>query len=139
MDGGLVMARPTFAERCYAESTRDVIFLFQRRKWNLHGLPDGYHTYDGGVYAGGEDPEGDDYDHPERNVLISLETIYGEGWEFGDWDHPCVTSEWITESVWLSREEATAYGNAKSYNFTDGWRVYGVCANGELAELIKGT
>ena len=108
--------RKPFAERCSDECTRDVIFLFQRRRWNLH-----------------------DYDHPERDVLIPMEKIHAEGWEFGDWDHPCVTESWHTEGVYLTREEATAYGKRRDYNFADGWRVYGVCAEGELVELIKNT
>ena len=131
--------RKPFAERCDEECTRDVIFLFQRRRWELHGLPDGYHTYDGGVYAGSDDPKDDDCDHSERDVLIPLEKIHAEGWEFGDWDHPCVTERWDTEGVYLTREEGERHGNARGYRYSDGWRVYGVCAEGDLAELIKTT
>lgn len=74
--------RPDFSERCYKESTRDVIFLLQTR--------------------------------------ANKKSNY-----------------WRTEGVWLSREEAEAFAKATEYNFPNGWRVYGTCANGELAQLLK--
>jgi hypothetical protein len=88
--------RKPFAQRCDEECTRAVIFLFQRRKWDLHGLPDEYYTDDGAVY------ERSDNDEPEvliRQQPIPLAQIHSEGWEYGDWDHPCVTEQWITEGV----------------------------------------
>ena len=53
--------------------------------------------------------------------------------------------DWRTEGVWLSREEAESWAESTAYNHggIEGrgktWRVYGVCANGELAELLEGT
>ncbi len=49
--------------------------------------------------------------------------------------------EWITQSVWLSREEAEDYGNRKSYDFGEkgkDWRVWCVPADGRLADFLKG-
>jgi hypothetical protein len=42
---------------------------------------------------------------------------------------------WITESVWLTREEAEHYGQQKFYRYPDGWQVYCVNAEGELAKF----
>lgn len=51
----------------------------------------------------------------------------------------CAVEWWETERVFLSREEATAYGESQAHNYRHGWRVYGVPSEGELAELIKTT
>jgi len=140
--------RKPFAQRCDEECTRDVIFLFQRRKLDLHGLPDGLDYQDGYVTIVNEEDFADgvvleclddEWLEKMRGDGLPLREFKKLGLEFGDWDHPCVTEQWLTEGVYLTREEATAYGNRKSYNYTDGWRVYGVCAEGELAELIKST
>lgn len=48
----------------------------------------------------------------------------------------CITY-WRTESVWLSREQGEAYGEAHAYNYRYGWRVYCLCAEGELAVLLR--
>jgi len=44
---------------------------------------------------------------------------------------------WLTEGVWLDREEATAFAKAHEYNCVNGWRVYGVPSYGALAALLK--
>lgn len=41
------------------------------------------------------------------------------------------------EGVWLSREEAEAFAKGHEYRWPGGWQVYGLPANGKLAELIK--
>jgi len=76
--------RPTFRERCQAECTANVIFLFQ---WRLTKK----------------------------------------------------SQHWLVERVFLSREEAEAWGKAHEYRWPGGWRVYGTCAEGELVELLRGT
>ena len=46
--------------------------------------------------------------------------------------------KWQVDGVWLSREEAEDFRQRHIYR----WRhsdVYGVCANGELAEVLKVT
>lgn len=116
---------PSFAERCSRECTRDVVFLFQRRRYIFTGhLPDGLFYDDGGVYRD-EDRTNDD-----RSPLsiAQLHDEYGSDY---------VVETWHTEGVWLSREEAESFGRTKSYNYSDGWRVYGVPANGLLATLIR--
>lgn len=125
--------------RCEAESTRDVIFLFQRRKLSFMGLPDA----SAAVYKIGEEgdilmtcnDQGRTIDPPES---VSLEYLFRHGYTFGPVDTPCVTETWITEGVFLDRTEAENYGKRRSYNYSDGYRAYGVCAEGDLASIIRG-
>ena len=52
--------------------------------------------------------------------------------------HPSKNSEeWITESVWLDRDEAEAFARSHAYNYHNGWQVYGVPSYGQLAALLK--
>ncbi len=44
---------------------------------------------------------------------------------------------WTTESVWFTREEAEAWAKSHAYRFRHGTRVYCLCAEGELAALLK--
>jgi hypothetical protein len=44
---------------------------------------------------------------------------------------------WRTDSVWLSRGEAEAWGRRNQHNHPAGdWRVYCLCAEGALAKLL---
>jgi hypothetical protein len=45
-------------------------------------------------------------------------------------------SEWTTETVFLSREEAQRFGDKHTYRWNC-WRVYFIPASGELAELLR--
>ena len=117
--------RSTFSGRCEAECTRDVVFLFQRRRYVFTGhLPDGLFYDDSSVYRE-EDRQNDDR---EPLSIAALHEEYGSDY---------VVERWDTESVWLTREEATDFGNRKNYNYPDGWRVYGVPSNGELPKIIR--
>jgi len=101
-----------------SEITRDPIFLFQVKRYIYHGEPDGYEW-------GGEDwyPEG----NPEGAPLSSsdLESL------------GAASSYWDAERVFFTREEGEQYGRDRHYNYPDGWRVYCVCSEGVLAELLK--
>lgn len=121
----------TRAASIKAECTRDAIFLFQRMVWIYHDLPDGYVADgDGGVIWDDEN----DYPQFGPDSLTPLELSDIEGASgFG----MCTTESWNTELVFLTREEAEEHGLARSYNYPDGWRVYAVCAQGELAEGLK--
>lgn len=44
---------------------------------------------------------------------------------------------WMTDSVWLDRDEAEKFAKAHEYNYCNGWRVYGAPSHGQLAELLK--
>jgi hypothetical protein len=110
------------------EATRDPIFLFQRRRWIVTGCPDGWEIDEEGdcVRTGrsGDDPE-----------VLSLQQLSQHC--YGEWDVPCAIPVWETESVYLTREEGEAYGKSRHYNYRDGWRVYCVCAEGRLGEVLK--
>jgi hypothetical protein len=146
MAGALKEVAEKHSKRCQQECTRDVIFLFQRKQLNLHGLPDGLDCQESYITIENEE-EFADAVVTECLDEAALEKMRGDGLplrefaklglEYGDWNHQCVAETWITESVWLDRDEAERYGKAKHYNYVDGWRVYGVCANGELADILN--
>jgi hypothetical protein len=51
----------------------------------------------------------------------------------------CQTSEWHTEMVFLTREEAMRHGEARPYAWGDykkGWRIWGVPCEGLMAEIL---
>lgn len=112
------------------EATRTPIFLFQRKVWALVNVPNGYDVDDEGDVV----PEGWEK-RDERGDALSWETLAET--TKGEWDAPCAISHWETERVYLTREEGERYGEGRAYNYPDGWRVYSVCAKGELAEALK--
>ena len=117
--------RKTFSQRCREEMTRDVVFLFQRRRVNIVAVPEGYeHDGEGVIREGGIG------EYLSTDELLNMESEDGGG---------CVLIHWDTESVWLSREESEQYGRDHAYNYPDGWRVYGVPSEGELAVLVQKT
>ena len=121
------MAQLKFLQRCQAEATANVVFLFQRRLWSVVGLPRGHAMDpDGDVF-----PEGD----PDAAPLSYAKLAKMDRPDGG----PCAVEKWHTELVFLSREEAEQYGRDKDYNYRHGWRVYGVPACGELAEVLRAT
>ena len=125
--------RKTFRERSAAEGTRDVIFLFQSRRWEIVAIPTGYSMEDGEVYRDRDQfNPGFDTDHGEQISGEELSKITQ-----GEWDVPCALERWDTEGVFLTREEGETYGENHAYNFPDGWRVYGLPAMGELAQFLR--
>lgn len=107
--------------RGHDECTRDPIFLFQKRIVNIVQIPDGY-EYDGSMFW----KTRPNLEGPDILELWNLEEMEG-----------MTTEEWYTELVFLTRTEGEAYGHAKHYNYPNGWRVYCVCAEGKLAEILK--
>lgn len=123
--------------RCFEECTRDPIFLFQSRRLQVQGLPhrenaDNF-SYDDGLWRV-KSTDGVEMAEPES---INAEEWLNDTFPSDIGDVPCVFEQWITESVWLDREEAENFGRAKSHRWRDGWRVYAVCAEGDLAKLLK--
>ncbi len=113
------------ASACY-EGTVSPIFLFQRRCWQLISVPDDHEEVDGQVY-----PEGH-VDDPDPLTWEDLADMTA-----GEFDVPCAVCSWHTELVFLTREEGHRHGEAKFYNYRDGWRVYAVPAHGELIEALR--
>jgi hypothetical protein len=111
-------------KRCERECTRDVIFVFQRRRLRWTGrLPDGYEFRDSFVFLKGDGRVA------EPQTLEAIYAAHGSEYAIETWD---------VESVWLDRDEAEAWAKAHEYNYRDGWRVYGMPADGELAKLLRG-
>ena len=44
---------------------------------------------------------------------------------------------WHTEHVFFTRQEGQAWADARSYRWPSGYRIYCICAEGELAEILK--
>lgn len=124
--------------RCFEEVTRDAIFLFQVRHLQLLDVPhdedDEHFDFTDGVLSRIKDADGNDLDEPQDIDIadwVEQQACMSIG------DIPCVVEEWETKSVWLDREEAESWGKSHEYRFKYGWRVYCVCAEGELAKLLK--
>lgn len=52
---------------------------------------------------------------------------------------PCHVKVWHTRGIFLTEKEAMEWGNSRPYEwgkFQEGWRIYGVPANGLMAELL---
>lgn len=118
-------------KRCEQEATRDVVFLFQRRRWEVIGYPDGYASDGEGVRPVDDNGEFTDEGEYLTNKQLSEMTS-------GDYDVPCALERWDVEGVWLDRDEAEQYGRDHAYNYPDGWRVYGVPSYGQLASMLRG-
>jgi hypothetical protein len=113
------IAIPPFDARCSAEATRDVVFLFQR-KWRFYyKLPDGVEN------------RGDGFVDEKTGEALSDKAVLALACEG---EHFMVIYE--TELVFGSREEGEAYGQSRAYNYPEGWRVYGVPAEGKLTKLL---
>lgn len=122
-----IVARPSFSERCDKEATRDVVFVLRIRRFVFTGnLPSGFYYSDSSVYRE------EDRDNEDREP-VSIGELYE------DYGSEYVVETWHIERVFLSREEGEAWAKARSYRWPDGWQIYGLPAEGELAELIKNT
>lgn len=109
-----------------AECTRDPIFLLQSRRWHVgpEGLPpDVVWDADATDFRRVSPKDPDD-------AYLTMSAIAEEF-------PSSVREEWRTERVFFTREEGDSYGKARAYNYPEGWRVYCVCAEGQLAELLR--
>ena len=119
----------TFKERAQQEATKNPIFLFQKRIWIVAGDPDGYEGY----YL---DPDGGCFTNDNGDVL-TFKTCFEKEIQAQWADIPVLREEWITEKVYLTREEAEQAGITTAYNYSNGWRVFCVPCYGLLPELIE--
>ncbi len=122
--------RLTHAERCNRESTRDVIFLFQRRVRTFIYEPEGFRH------------DGDGWERVDDDGEVIDAESYVSDDDVAAADSECFVNTWITEGVWLDRGEAESYGKFHAYNYENpnkdvGWRVWGVPSYGELAKLLR--
>lgn len=113
--------------RKYPESeiTRDPIYLLQVRRVNVVEEPEDA-EWDGDNWIQG------DLESEDSKILSEDDLIKQE----------CAIVYWETESVWFTRDEAEIWGASHSYRFGEGrkgidWQVYCLCAEGELAKLLK--
>lgn len=113
----------------YEEATRDPIFLIQSRELVCTRLPYNY-VWDDEGYLVPEDCFESTEDEMEDFVRYSSEEAYEAG--LGEWQ-----VVWITHSVWYSREEAELHRTRRLYHFGKSSRVYCICAEGELARILK--
>lgn len=113
--------------------TANPIYLLQRRSYQLIDDPDWLGVGDDGEWLLDmdladcpswvqDDPSVFD-DH--RRMWEALKSV-GDAIEI-----------WDVDSVWLTRPEAEAFGNATSYNFPLGYRVWCDHAKGRLADVLN--
>ena len=105
----------TRSEIANEEATRNPIFLLQVRRVIITNVD----KYD---YNSDDEALVDD----DGNEVTNQELL----------DREDATETWQTESVWLTRKEAETFGKRTEYRYPDGWRVYCVNAEGELAKLL---
>lgn len=120
-------------ETARREATKHPIFLLQSRRLQLVSLPEGHRITSDGDLVRDAESDGED----EEWESVSLLEILEAGFRGGDFDHPCVKWHWQTERVFLTRQEAEAWGKARHYRWPDGWQVYCVPCEGELAAAIQ--
>jgi len=101
------------------EITRDPIFLLQTRRIIMTQEPRGYECIDFEWF-----PEGSTEDDEPLTAKQLLEM-------------ECAVEHWETENVFFTREEGQAWADARHYRWPEGYRIYCVCAEGQLAELLK--
>ena len=127
------------------ECTRDPIFLLQscERQWTQ--MPDGLES-DGESWlvSGAKDLDEWikpfiewDEDDPTCGHLADSEEFYeaASGVE-NDHGWPMIYVVWRTESVFLTRPEAEAFGRATNHRYAK-WRVYCIPCDGELATILR--
>lgn len=116
------------------EATRDPIFLLQRRIYRGTGyVPFGYYYCEQCEGTFNVEDGGDEHRHRCGSEDFEPEPISAEeAVESGCW-----IETWETVGVFLTREEGERYGEDTKHRYGDGWRVYCVCAEGELAALLK--
>ena len=110
------------------EITKDPIFLFQRRRWQLTSEPEDWCIVDD--YMVPRDREDNPMHDAPEDMLKSVS--WADCKDFEE-----TISWWDTEYVFFTREEAKTWGENHDYNYRDGWRVYCVCSKGELATLME--
>ncbi len=111
------------SDTAHEEATRDPIFLFQSARVVItEPRLIGYCDFCERLFN-------TNYDHvcDEENQLTLADLVENEWGE----------KVWLTESVWLTRAEADRYGRAKNHRYPEGWRVYCVNAEGQLAQYLK--
>ncbi len=120
----------------HREATCNPIFLFRSKILTLQLMPDGLATDSDSIWV-------DELRDVPRDVLRMVEKHQDElspnhliGLVGGD-DVPYVTEQWKIERVFLSRKEATDWAAARHYNYPDGWDVYCIPCEGQLAALLK--
>ena len=134
-------------DRCVREATQDVLFLLQRRRWNLTST-----NIEGIADSDSESLNVDVFenlpdwlkplvqDHDEENPgYIPLNSEFFSAAEKEDDDNgaPICISTWESESVWVDRDEAEVWAMNHAYRFPHGWRVYGEWARGALAKMLR--
>lgn len=97
------------------EVTRDPIFLLERRQWVCRDVA--HYRYDSDAEVM-RDPDGVEVDAAFKAASEDFEEV------------------WEVESVWFTREEAEGFAKRTEYRRQYGWRVYCLCAEGKLAQIL---
>lgn len=122
------------------EGQKDPIFLLQRKDYTLTYCP-AWLSYDGDSFwieiknlDGVDTSDWDFIQKGEVNERLLFEYLVRTEVEA---DVTCAVEAWITQSVWLTRNEAEVAAKLTDYNYQFGWRVYCVSACGSLAQVLN--
>lgn len=113
------------------ECTRDPIFLLQVRRFHypkcINDVVEnyGYTFQDEGFVAC----------YSDTGEVIHTEPDYVKDEELVE--KGLIVDYWDTERVFFTRQEAEEWATARSYNYPNGWRVYCVCAEGVLIQVLE--
>jgi hypothetical protein len=78
-----------------------------------------------------------DEDDPSSGFLMMSDEFYAAANDVqNDNGWPLIYEEWRTVSVFLTRDEATAFAEATKHRY-DKWRVYCIPCDGELAKILR--
>ena len=112
-------------ERSQRESTKNVLFLLQRRALVVIDAPSDYEFDEAGERFVSED-----------GAELDFKTCFDKGLERSGGGN-AIMSEWVSERIFLDRNEAELWASQRYYNYPNGYRVYGLPAEGKIVELLK--
>ena len=116
---------PLWRDRSRQEATRDVIFILQRPEYLLTCEPEGWKLVDDGFL---ESEDGKKTISPKEAYELKLENEYGGN---------AVILNWLPDRVFLSREEAESWVAQRIYNYSEGYRIYGLPCEGDLVKVLN--
>lgn len=141
----LAKERKAIAEK---EATRDPIFLLQIKRLAIPEASFEHDLYvesdyfdEGGVFLTPDSHtdylEADFSEEPSEEFWRNCKTLDKDGLV----EQGLAVYYWDADSVWMTREEAEREAEGRSYHYGvkgKDWRVYCMCAEGELAQLLIG-
>ena len=122
----------------YQDATRDVVFLLQERRitYEWYALEEHYHSLKEQYPALFDQYTHEDVCNRTMPHKALAEMLITTPYAIAHWQMASDCAD--HGNVWYSREEAEEFAKSREhYKWPLGWRVYGVCAAGELVEAMN--